>query len=308
LTSQISRLVRDDGASLLVRHWQSNRPSPHAIIQIAHGMSEHSGRYEPFAKMLTTHGYGVIAHDHRGHGETTAPNTFHGHTGPAGSWQHIMGDMLAVNQQVAAQYTGTPLVVFGHSMGATIATDFLLREPNRMDAAAIWNGSKSGFLPNLLNGLLGFERMLKGSDAASTWANSLTFRTWNKEFAPNRTDSDWLSRDQEEVDLYISDPLCGFHCTIATWKELLGALATLSDVERHTVLSEGMAIHLLNGGADPCSAKGMAATQMAGYFKRAGLADVTSVILPDTRHESLNEINRNSTIAQFIAWLNERFA
>ena len=41
-----------------------------AVVQLSHGMSEHSMRYENLGKFLCDNGFAFYAHDHRGHGET----------------------------------------------------------------------------------------------------------------------------------------------------------------------------------------------------------------------------------------------
>lgn len=280
---------------------------PKAVIQINHGMSEHAARYERFAKFLAQNGYATIAHDHRGHGETTAPDAPLGSFGKSNGWTKVLSDVDAINDYARKTFPDTPICIFGHSMGATVSASYILNHPEKTDAAAIWNGSMTGFLPNLLANLLKIERMLKGSDVTSTWADALTFKAWNKEFKPVRTDVDWLSRDPDEVDKYVADPLCGFPVTTGLWLDLLSGMNDLANIEKINSLKKAMPVHLQGGSVDPCSSKGKAVTQFGNRLKQSGLTDVTQTILPDTRHESLNEINREKTIEDFVNWLDERF-
>ncbi|MEM7215319.1 MAG: alpha/beta hydrolase [Pseudomonadota bacterium] len=279
-----------------------------AAIHINHGMSEHTGRYDRFANALAEAGYSVVAHDHRGHGETTAPDAPLATFAQEDGWRKVLADVDAVNDHAREIFPGLPICTFGHSMGATIASAYVLNYPNKSDAAAIWNGSMTGFLPNLLANVLKVERMLKGSDVASSWGDALTFQAWNKEFKPVRTQSDWLSRDEAEVDKYVADPLCGFSVSIGLWMDLLNGMNDLADKNKIRTLRKDLPIHLLGGAADPCSTKGKAVTQFGNRLKGEGLSDVTQIILPETRHESLNEINRDETTADFIKWLDVRFA
>ncbi|MEM9280037.1 MAG: alpha/beta hydrolase, partial [Pseudomonadota bacterium] len=115
-------------------------------------------------------------------------------------------------------------------------------------------------------------------------------------------------RDEAEVDKYVGDPLCGFSVSIGLWLDLLAGMNDLADMRKIGSLRKDMPFHLLGGDADPCSTKGKAVPQFGGRLLKAGLKDVTRIVLPDTRHESLNEINRDETTMSFIKWLDERFA
>ena len=284
------------------------RKKPNAIIQINHGMAEHGARYQRFMAALAKAGYHSVVHDHRGHGSTEADDAPLGSFGNADGWQKVLDDVSAVHADIRSTYPGVPVVCFGHSMGATIAASWTLNTDKPADALAAWNGSCTGFLPSMLVFMLKIERMFKGSDTASSLAAALTFDAWNKSFKPNRTEFDWLSRDHQEVDKYVADPLCGFACTNGLWLDLLGGLNGLADRERIVRLPKSLPVHLLAGAEDPCSSKGQAVTQFSARLMQAGLTDVTAINLPGTRHESLNEINRDETTGNFIKWLDERFA
>ena len=299
-------LSSPSGASLSVRSAKPKR-KPKAIIHILHGMAEHSERYGRFADALTKAGYGVFAHDHRGHGHTTAPNASLGSFGDKG-WDGVITDVHAVSTHIGEQHPGVPIIVFGHSMGAIICFNYILRHPGAISGGAIWNsGVETGFLGVVFRLILKFERFRKGSDVPSTVAQKLTFETWNKDFAPNRTEFDWLSRDNAEVDKYIADPLCGFPVTNGLWQDLIEGIYYAADDSNLTALPKDLPVHLQAGAKDPCSMNGKAIEHIEVRMKRAGMNDVTFKLLDDTRHESLNEINRDAVTADFIAWLNARF-
>ncbi|MEL7430488.1 MAG: alpha/beta hydrolase, partial [Pseudomonadota bacterium] len=201
-TFKFSTLNSPTGASLAVYTWTAAKDA-HAVIHINHGMSEHCARYDRFAKALNAAGYHVIAHDHRGHGKTTAPDSHQGLFAKTDGVQKVLDDVTAVNTHARETFKGLPLVLFGHSMGTIIGLNYCIRHADKIDAAALWNsGVDGGALLAVYRFLLAVERMFKGSDVPSTLARKLTFETWNKEFKPNRTVSDWLSSDEAEVDKY----------------------------------------------------------------------------------------------------------
>ncbi len=282
--------------------------APRAIIHINHGMAEHAARYGRFAAALVEAGYAVVAQDHRGHGATTAPGASLGYFGQRDGWEKLCADAEAVNDIARERFPGIPVITFGHSMGAIIALNLAMRRPEKTDALAVWNsGVDNGPLVSVLRGLLKMQKAFKGSDTPSAMAKSLTFDTWNKQFAPNRTDFDWLSRDESEVDAYIADPLCGFPVTTGMWLDVLEGVRFGASDTNLARLPKALQVHLLAGAADPCSENGKAITHIAERMERAGMGDVTTTILPETRHESLNEINRDETIRAFITWLDARF-
>jgi len=185
---------------------QKHRGKPRAILQINHGMAEQASRYQRFAEALANAGYGVYAHDHRGHGATTAPDAPLGTFAKTDGWNKVIADVHAMNTLIKSQNPNVPVIAFGHSMGAIITLGYSLTHPQSIAASAIWNsGVETGALGFVLKSVLKIQRMFLGSDVPSALIKKLTFDTWNKEFAPNRTEFDWLSRDAAEVDKYGRD-------------------------------------------------------------------------------------------------------
>lgn len=279
------------------------------VVQIAHGMCEHGGRYERFANFLTDNGYHAVASDHRGHGETICYGAPLGSFGRKNGLDYVIEDTAAVTTHLRGEFPELPLVYFGHSMGAILGLNFCIKHSDKIDAAALWNaGVDGGALLQIYNFLLKVERMLRGSDTASFIAKKLAFEDWNKKFAPNRTASDWLSRDEAEVDKYIADPLCGFDASNGLWLEVLKAVKTGADDSELRKIRSDLPMHLLAGGKDPCSDNGKAVERLADRLTASGAQDLVYAISPDNRHEALNELNREEIMSDFVQWLDKRFA
>ena len=298
------------GAKLYLYQMIATKTSAEAkgVVQINHGMAEHGARYKRFAEQLSKAGYHVIAHDHRGHGRTKASDAPLGVFAAKNGLQAALDDIHHVNHLVSEQYPGLPIVLFGHSMGTILGFNYCLKFPQTIAAAALWNsGFDTGSLSVVFKILLNIERMFKGSDVPSQLAQKMTFDDWNKKFSPNRTAFDWLSRDEAEVDKYVEDPLCGFPVSIGMWLDVLAAINFGAEDNNLSALPAQLPIHLQGGGDDPCSARGKAVVRLAKRLEQAGLQNVSLNILPDTRHESLNEINREAITTNFIAWLDDKF-
>ncbi len=304
-----SNIVQSQSGSRLRIFTRDAGKNAKAVIHINHGMSEHAARYERFAEALAEAGYHTIAHDHRGHGKTTAPNAPLGRFSNRNGWQKVIDDVDFVVAHARKTFQGKPVCIFGHSMGSIIGLNYCIRNSQKVDAAALWNsGADAGVLLVIYKLLLGAERMFKGSDVPSAIARKLTFEGWNKKFAPNRTESDWLSRDPEEVDKYVADPLCGFDATNSLWTDLSQGIAENADDARLARIRSDLPMHFVAGAMDPCSDNGKAVERLVARLQKLGIVDATCNILPETRHESLNEVNRDATTADFIGWLDARFA
>ena len=305
---QSSRLRTADGTDLQT-YAHTPKGKIKGVVQVNHGMAEHAARYERLADALAQAGYATFAHDHRGHGHTTAPGAGLGVFAQNQGWDAVIGDVHGVNSHLASTHPDVPIICFGHSMGSIIGFNYALRHPQTIAAAALWNsGVETGALALIFSAILKIQRMFLGSDVPSGLATKATFDTWNKQFAPNRTGFDWLSRDPAEVDKYVADPLCGFPVSIGLWLDVLSGIYFAADDRNLAALPADLPVHLLAGTQDPCSDHGKAVAHIADRMKRRGMGDVTLHLLDNTRHESLNEINRDETTAMLIHWLDERFA
>ncbi|WP_192243245.1 alpha/beta fold hydrolase [Mesorhizobium silamurunense] len=297
-----TRLASPTGADLCiyVKHAGGN---PRAAIQINHGLAEHAERYARFAEFLAPRGFHVYAHDHRGHGATKAPDAPLGRFADVDGIAKVIADVGAVHDLIASEHPGLPVIVFGHSLGASIALNFVLRHSERVHAAAIWNGNFSqGLLGQLALGILGWERMRLGSDVPSRLLPRLTFQAWGKAVPDHRTLFDWLSRDPAEVDKYIADPLCGWDASISMWRDVVKMALHGGKDSSFAGVRRDLFVNLVGGEKDPASDYGKAVHHLARRMDRMGFSNLVSKVYADTRHESLNEINRDIIMGDFAAW------
>lgn len=302
-----SKLKSPSGAELQL-YQLATKDKPKAVVHLNHGMCEHIGRYEPFATHLSNHRYHVIAHDHRGHGLTTASDAPLGTFAKSDGLAKVIADIDAVNAKAKSLYPDIPIVYFGHSMGAILGLNYCIQHSEKIAACALWNsGVDGGLLLSVYALLLKIERMFKGSDVPSQIAKKLAFEDWNKKFKPNRTASDWLTRDEAEVDKYLADPLCGFDASNSLWLDLLGGVKIGADDSQIANIKNDLPMHLLAGGKDPCSDNGKAVDRLHERLKRSGIKDIEFTLHKDNRHEALNELNREQVMQEFVDWLDVRF-
>jgi alpha-beta hydrolase superfamily lysophospholipase len=295
-------LASPTGAALSYSH-QPAEGRVRGVVQVLHGLAEHSGRYDRFAAFLAGRGYHVYAHDHRGHGYTRAPDAPFTVFAARDGADKVVADVAAVRNVIVTEQPGLPVILFGHSMGGLVALNCLKAFPRHIYAAAIWNAPMPGALLDRLSRLaLGWERFRRGSDMPSALMRRFTFGTWARGIPGRRTDFDWLSRDPREVDDYIADPLCGWDPSVSMWGDVLDLMVRAWQEKRYSAVPKELPIHLVGGGADPVTRGGRDVGRLASRLRALGFSNLVSTIYPDTRHESLNEVNRNIIQEEFAAW------
>lgn len=273
-----------------------------AVVQINHGLAEHGARYARFGGFLARRGFAAYAHDHRGHGHTTAPDAPRGVFGSGGA-EAVAADVAAMHERIAADYPDRPIIVFGHSMGALIALDFVRRHPLRVAGAAIWNGNFSAGLPaQLACAILAWERFRLGSDMPSHILPRLTFENWAQQESDGRTPFDWLSHIRSEVDAYVADPLCGWEPSIGMWRAVFDLIFANARESGFAGVPRTLPFNLVGGGSDPATDGGRSVEKFAQRLRQMGFSNLISTIYPQTRHESLNELNRDLIMDAFARW------
>lgn len=273
-----------DGTELAGYRWEPSGPAK-AVVQLAHGMGEHAGRYGRLAEALNEAGYAVYADDHRGHGRTAPSADQLGSFGPGG-WDAVVDDLGVLAAVARTDHPGVPLVLVGHSMGSFALQCFLLDHSAELDGA-----------------------VLSGTTAVDVIAGAIDpeqpadLTLFNAPFEPARTAYDWLSRDGDEVDLYVADPLCGFGVDAAGTAGMFGWGPALADPERLGAIRSDLPIYVLSGEADPLAGGGALVTMVADRYREAGVAEVKVDLYPGARHEVFNETNRDEVTANLVAWL-----
>ena len=302
----VVRVVSDDGRQIDLRLWRAPG-SPRAVLQLLHGLSEHVERYARFAEACNAQGIAVAGHNHRGHGpqpEDGQP----GHFADRDGRQRVLDDIECCHREIVHQFPDVPVVLLGHSMGSYFAQHFVVeRRPSL--AAIILSGSTSPNRTEVRTARLVGRLMqwIRGARADSQLFDRLLFGKYNKQFAPCRTAFDWLSRDTQEVDLYVADPLCGRPASYGLWLDLFDTLLAVSEESALRRFPDALPMLISGGERDPVGGD-HALRQLAAKYKAAGQQSVSVKIYPGGRHEMLNETNRNSVTADWLGWIENTLA
>ena len=299
----------DQASRLYARLWLPESGSPRAVIQLVHGIAEHIGRYDHFARFLADQGYAVTAEDHLGHGRSASGPEELGFTAPVDGWAKMVDNIHALHALTREQYPDLPYVMLGHSMGSFLTRTYLICYPGELDAC-ILSGTGSQPPAVLASGLalVRMERRRLGDHGRSTLLQNLCFGAYNNRFKPVRTPSDWISRDEAVVDLYRADPFCTFTPTVTLMGDMLGGIRFIQKPEHLAKMDRDLPILFFSGDRDPVGSAGKGVQQAYRAFLSAGCTDVTCKLYPEGRHEMLNELNRDEVYQDILQWLDEKLA
>lgn len=296
---QRHRLRAADNHEIHVQTWEPDGEAS-VVIQILHGLGEHGDRYARFAAAAVQRGFAVCIHNHRGHGDgASQPGYFAGRDG----WNAVVDDARIVSRFAAESFPGRPLVLLGHSMGSFMAQSYAMQYGGEL-AGLILSGStwSSRLALYVFRALARIEAWRVGAHRHSPLLDKLGFSSHNRSFEPGRTELDWLSRDEAEVDKYIADPLCGGPYTAGLWVDFLGGLIEISSDKALLRIPASLPTLITGGEMDPVGGdKGMG--KLLQHYAQTGHQRLKARIYPDSRHEMLNETNRDEVVKDWLDWI-----
>ena len=293
-----------DGHEVACYSWLPDNPK--AVVQIAHGMGEHARRYDWVAQQLNDKGYAVYANDQRGHGETSGPVL--GYMGADG-WNRALADMYELGQLARGKHEGLKLILLGHSMGSMLSQQYITRYGCSIDALVLsgspgFRESKLAFIGHMM---MKFECWRHGPDGASELMQDVIFRKSNTAFdSPGATGYEWLSRDHEEVAIYIADEQCGFVLSSGSLIEMYEGSAISQAKLSLLKIPQDLPIYIFSGSQDPVHGGQADLDRLVDAYRKCGLAQITYKLYPGGRHEMFNETNKDEVLSELVLWLEEQ--
>lgn len=300
----MERIVAADGKGLYLRKWVVQQPR--ANILLAHGMTEHSGRFDHFGRFLNEQQISLYCHDQRGHGQTALEDNTLGHLRQELDWSMMVSDLTTVYHAIR-QDDGQPVFLMGHSMGSFLSRCAVQMHPHLFDGLILsGTGGDRGVMGQAGLYLAKLGCVFGGEQGMAQTLQKLTFGAFNRTFKQPRTEFDWLSRDPEQVDLYLADELCGFMCTNGFYHELFQGMIRANDLLQMAPMHKHMPVYFFSGDQDPVGNCGKGVLESYEKFKKLGMKNVTCKLYPDGRHEMLNEINQLEVYADLYHWLDQQ--
>jgi alpha-beta hydrolase superfamily lysophospholipase len=275
-----------DGLSIACMKW-SGHQNIRGVVQIAHGLGEHIGRYAELAETLVHGEFVVYGNDHRGHGLTAKPSGSFGEFG-LGGFNQLVEDIFSLRVIAKNEHPGKPYILLGHSMGSFAAQQFILDHSHSIDGVAL---SGSGTLDGLVR------------IAQSVSAGEDPMKLMNVLFEPARTPFDWLSRDNAEVDAFINDPLCFPSLKAGSMESFLDVFLRLADPGEIRKVRGDLPIYIFSGSDDPVGQRLEGVRALIARYRSVGITSISHDFYTGGRHEMLHETNRREVFTNLLVWI-----
>ncbi len=281
--------------------WQDDEKAPVGVVQIAHGVAEHIGRYDDFARFLAENGFVVCGNDHLGHGKSIESEADLGYV-YEGDHANMVRDMNTLHNIMSKRYPDVPYIMFGHSMGSFLARIYTAAFGDRL-SGAIYCGT--GQLPPAVLALRDpvetlMDKFAENSTAPASIAN--LFGKFTKKMLKGNSEFSWLSRNEQNIVNYIADPLCGFPFTSALTKELLILAVKASAPDWASKLPKDLPVLIISGAKDPVGMNGRGVLAVSDALVDAGI-EPEVILYPADRHEILNEEDNDKVYGDILKFL-----
>lgn len=299
------RLESSDGKRRVhARLWNSEGPC-RGVVQILHGMAEHSGRYDEFAAFLAANGISVVSHDHVGHG-LTSPSEELGHIPLDQGAKAMLDDVDLVRAFAVREFGDVPYVLFGHSMGSYLARVYVRERATGLAGLILCGTGQVPVALSSLGSLLARAVCkIEGEKSRSKLLHALADGAFSRQVDNPRTPLDWICTDDAVVDEYLADDLSGFPFKASGYVALMDLTRQACAREAFSSVPRTLPILLIAGALDPVGDFGAGPRAVAQSFRAAGIEQVSCTVYPGMRHEVLNEPGCEEVFSDVRYWIED---
>lgn len=280
---------------------------PKAVLQIAHGVTEHILCYEEMAEYFTKKGFVVVGNDHLGHGTSIAEGAKSMYLGQEGSWKWVVKDIDKCMKMTKERYPDIPYILLGLSLGSFAVRTHAILHPGKVDGIVLAGTGQSPAPALVLARFMANLEAKKAGEENSTPAiKKLTFEDYNKKFAPNRTDFDWLCASEKGLDGYLADPLRGDAMSCGLFREMLNGMIFTGNLKNQKQMDADVPVLLVSGEDDPVGDCGKGIERTKQSLQKAGVKDVTMKLYPGLRHDIFLEDEKKDIFEDIFKWAEKK--
>lgn len=283
-------ISRQDGLKLDVCIMEP-KGTPKGIVQISHGMAEHKSRYYSFMEFLTQKGYVCVIHDHRGHGKSIKSTEDYGYFYTE-DYHYIVEDLFQVTEYVHDLYPDLEITLFSHSMGTLVARCYIQKYDKYLKNLILCGPPTQNSMASLGVLMAKFLKLFYTDKKPNHFLNKMAFAGYGEGYS-------WLSKNEENIEQYEKDELCGYIFTTNGFINLFQLMVYAFDKKAYLVENETLNIHVIAGSKDPVIQNENKFNDLVQFIKQLGYKNVSSKLYIGLKHELLNE-KEHKEIAQDI--------
>lgn len=299
-----------DGIEISVNRWlPDNEEDIKGIIQLHHGLAEHSMRYDRLGSVLAENGWILNAYDMRGHGKT-AENAekmgkgIFGKLAEKDGFNRVVEDLHEVIDSLKTEFSGKKVILLGHSFGSFVSQGYI--EKYGKDIYACILCGTAGPNPALIGMgkvVAKLVRSIRGADSIVPMLSKMAFGSYNKKIKNPISANAWLSKNEANVQMYEADQWCGFPLTTSFFCDMLSGLSQIHKMQNIKAIPNELPVFFIFGGDDPVGSYGETIRKLHKIYQDKGMAKVYIKEYAGDRHEILNEDDKETVEADILGWI-----
>lgn len=311
MTTNTFYQTMQDGTEINVMRWIPDGEIK-GVIQLSHGMSEHSLRYDKMGCILAENGWVFSANDHRGHGKTAqraeaAGTGKFGYLADKDGFEKVESDLLEVLLNLKADFPQKKCFLVGHSFGSIVAQNFIEKNGDEIDGVVLCGttGPRQGLM-SAAKVIFGLNALLLGKKHRSRLDANLAFFGYNSRVPRPRKAFSWLSKNDFNVQMYEADQWCGVLPTAEFFLEIVRGLYKVHKPAAMKAIPKDLPVYCIYGSDDPVGSYGKTIKKLIQAYKDNGMSDVSEKVWQGDRHEIFNELDGEEVIGDMVKWIADR--
>lgn len=299
-----------DGMEIWTNRWAPAEDTEiKGVIQLHHGLAEHSMRYDRLGSILAENGFVLNAYDFRGHGRT-AENAKSKNTGDFGilaekdGFNRVVEDLNEQIENLKNDYPGKKVILLGHSFGSFVSQGYIEKYSDKIDGCILC-GTAGPERLKIGSGkiLVDLIKAVKGARTVSPFVIKTAFGPYNKKIQNPKTPNDWISKNPLNVQMYEMDEWCGFQLPLGFFSDMMSGLKQIHNPSNIKKISCNLPVFFIYGKEDPVGAYGKSINRLFNIYKKNGIKSLEIKAYESLRHELFNEEEKEIVEKDVLTWI-----
>lgn len=303
-------LKMQDGVEIFVNRWSPDlEEEVKGVIQLHHGLAEHSMRYDRLGSVFAENGYVFNAYDMRGHGKTAENcqekgNGLFGKLANKNGFNLVVEDLHEIISDLQKAYPGKKTILLGHSFGSFVSQGYIEKYGDTLDGCILCGTAGPQQALVTAGGCVAkLIRLFRGPDAIVPLLSKLSFGSYCKRIENPETENDWLSLNKTNRMMYQMDNWCGIPLRVSFFCDMTSGLKQIHKAKNMKKIPVKLPILFIYGEEDPVGSYGKTIKNLFNIYKENGIEKLDLISYPNDRHEILNEDDKEIVEKNILDWV-----